>query len=89
MRTTVIGRIGVGLAFGVGALSLAPAANSQTTAKSAAGNQTTTSQPHPTRVRVKMDGFELAPQSTHGGPDIGPLPDEEFRPGGAYRLSKP
>ncbi len=67
MRTAIVGRIGVGLALCVGVFSLTPAGNGQTAAQSTAGSQTTASHPHPARVRVKLDGFDLAPQSARGG----------------------
>ncbi len=66
MRATIIARIGVGLAFGAGVLCFS-AAYGQTNSGSGSGAQTTTPQPHPAPTRVKLDGFDLAPQASHGG----------------------
>ncbi len=69
MRRTIIAKIGVGLAFSVGIFSLASAAKAQSTTGSSTGSQTTPppQQPHPARVRVKLDGFNLAPSAKRTG----------------------
>jgi hypothetical protein len=64
MRASIIARIGTGVALGVGVFSLATLAHGQATGGSA-GSQTT-APAHATRVRVKLDGFDLAPQTAHG-----------------------
>ena len=67
MRATIIARTGVGLVFCAGMFSFA-AAHGQSNAGSGSGSQTTTPQSHPAPVRVKLDGFDLAPQASHGSP---------------------
>ncbi len=66
MRASIIARIGTGVALGAGVFSLVVVAHSQATGSSASSQ--TTTQAHPARVRVKLDGFDLAPQAAHGSP---------------------
>ena len=64
MKAPVIVRVAVEAALFVGVVSLVTFANGQSTATSTAG-QTTPQPPRP--ARVKLDGFDLSAQPTHGG----------------------
>jgi hypothetical protein len=65
MKVSALVRIAGEAALCVGVLSLVSLASGQASGGST-GSQTPPPQPPPPRVRVKLDGFDLAPQATHG-----------------------
>lgn len=66
MKVSVLVRIAGEAALCVGVLNLVSFASGQASGGSTS-SQTAPPQPPPARVRVKLDGFDLSSQSTHGG----------------------